>query len=401
MTIEASRDTDKTSIFIAIEQEQVEVDVQREEMEARVRGGRGGRVSNADRQRLIKAHESNEDVVQLARQMGINTDTARSIIRVWMTEGRMNALPCGGQRMQSVKMDADMVQTMLEIVQQQPFTTLENINEELRRRRPEKPQVCAKTIARHLDNQLVTLKIAGKDADVPFRRNTTETKLRRQQYAQWLTGLNVNHKLIYIDETGFNVYQRRSQGRAPVGERVRRNNGVRGRNINVIVAISADFGVIRYSTSQETLNHDRYQDFINELVRTAAPMFAEQDQVHIIHDGARPHLHTIVEAEFAAQFDVQTLPPYSPFLNPVEQAHSCFKAAVGRQLVLPATQEELTDVGNQRQAEGLNLEQWRARILLRLTNEAMTEVTPVKCLNWCNRVHRFIPPSLAGVDIFG
>ena len=46
-------------------------------------GGRGGgRVSNGDRQRLIRAHESNEDVVQLARQMCINIDTARSIIRV-------------------------------------------------------------------------------------------------------------------------------------------------------------------------------------------------------------------------------------------------------------------------------------------------------------------------------
>ena len=176
---------------------------------------------------------------------------------------------------------------------------------------------------------------------------------------------------------------------------------MRGRNINVIVAISADFGVIRSSTLQETLNHERYQEFINELVRTAAPMFADHDQVHIIQDGARPHLHTTVEAEFAAQFDVQTLPPYSPFLNPVEQAHSCFKAAVGRQLVLPAIQEELTDVGNQRQAEGLNLEQWWVRILLRLTNDAMTEVAPVKCLNWCNRVHRYIPPSLAGLDIFG
>ena len=89
-------------------------------------------------------------------------------------------------------------------------------------------------------------------------------------------------------------------------------------------------------------------------------MFAEQDQVHIIQDGARPHLHTTVESEFAAQFDVQTLPPYSPFLNPVEQAHSCLKAAIGRQLVLPAIQDKLIDVGNQRQAEGLTFKQWRA-----------------------------------------
>lgn len=262
-----------------------------------------------------------------------------------------------------------MIDVLLEIVQRLPFTTLTSINDELRRRLPNKPHVTAKTIARHLDLQLITVKIAGKDADVPFRRNTPETKQRRQEYAPWLTDLDVRHKIIYIDESGFNIYQRRTQGR-------------RGRNINVIVALKAELGVIRYSASQDTLNHDRYQAFIDELIVNAAPMFA--DHVHIVD-----------------QFHIHTLPPYSLFLNPVEQANSCYKAAAGRQLVLPAIQEELADVADQRQAAGLTLEQWRSRILLRVTHEAMREVTQAKCANWCNRVNRYIPASMAHQDILG
>lgn len=365
---------------------------------ARVNRGARNRVSNADRQRLVEAHENNEDVMQLADRLHINRDTARSVIRVWMLDARVDRLPLGGRRLGRLKMDQEMVDQMLIICQERPFSTLVTLNEELRRRLPNKPHVCPSTIARYLDQQLITLKLAGKDADVPFQRNTQNAIERRFEHATWLTNLPANHCIIYIDETGFNVFQRRSQGRAPVGEPIRREvNIVRVRNINIIIAINAELGLIYFAASQETLNHQRYQNFINELIRHAAPMFP--DHVHIVHDGARPHLNTIVEEEFANQFDVRVQPPYSPFYNPVEQAHSCIKAAIGRQLVLPRIQEQLLDAENRRQADGLNLQQWKSRILLELTHQAMAEITQQKCVNWCNRVHRYVPRSLARQDI--
>ena len=40
------------------------------------------KVSNTDRQRLVAAYEGGEDFVALADVLGINRDTARSVIRV-------------------------------------------------------------------------------------------------------------------------------------------------------------------------------------------------------------------------------------------------------------------------------------------------------------------------------
>ena len=356
------------------------------------------KVSNTDRQRLVTAYEGGEDFVALADVLGINRDTARSVIRVWREEGRVERLPRGGPRNRRV--DEEMVATILEIAREEPFSTLTAIKEKLQVRLPHKPRVHISTIARHLENMLISLKIAGKDADVPHRRNTPTTKETRHQYAIWLTSLPVNHHVVYIDECGINLFTRRSQGRAPVGQPVRqRIVGARMANINLIMAINSDMGLVLYDLQQRTVNHERYQTFIDNLINNeAAHRF--QGSVHIVHDGARPHLRTSVPEEHSPRFFIHTLPPYSPFLNPVEQAHSCFKAAVGRQLTSAAIQEELLDDA-QRQARGLTQAAWRSTILLRIGNESIQEVTQVKCSHWCRRVDRFVPRSLGRIDIEG
>ena len=68
------------------------------------------------------------------------------------------------------------------------------------------------TIARHLQNQLITTKIAGKDSDERNRPNIIE---RRFQYATWLVNLGqyshlpvpfftgVHRRQVHIDELGF------------------------------------------------------------------------------------------------------------------------------------------------------------------------------------------------------
>lgn len=356
-------------------------------------------VSNEDRQRIVTCFENGDDHLLLADNLGVNRDTARSIIRIWMAEARTERLPQGGAR--HVVVDQEMIDMILQITSEEPFTTLVKLNEKLQNRLPDKPRVHPSTIDRHLQNQLISVKLAGKDADVPMRRNTPETKALRFQYMTWLSNLDVNSQIIYIDECGFNTYTRRNQGRAPVGERVRqRVGGIRGRNINLILAINADVGLVYFELQQQTLNHERYQEFINHLVTVeAAPRFP--DRVHIVQDGARPHLNTVIPEQHRELFDVRTLPPYSPFLNPVEQANSCFKNAISRQLRTRALQDELIDEGNRRLDEGLTQEAWRSRILMRLGREAINEITQAKCSNWCRRVHRFIAPSLAREDIDG
>ena len=174
------------------------------------------RISNEDRRRIVDVHENGGDIIRLADDLGINRDTACSVIRVWMAKARVERLPQGGRR--HVKVDDAMREEILRLARAKPFTTLVEIQDGLLRAFPEK-RIHTSTIARHLTNNLISLKIAGKDADVPWKRNTPEAKESRFQHATWLSTLPINHHIIhmYVDECGFNIYQRRSQGRAPVG----------------------------------------------------------------------------------------------------------------------------------------------------------------------------------------
>ena len=64
----------------------------------RGRGHGRGRISNIDRQRLVDAFEDGDDYHELAALLSIPYQTARSIIRVWLAEGRVQSLPEGGAR---------------------------------------------------------------------------------------------------------------------------------------------------------------------------------------------------------------------------------------------------------------------------------------------------------------
>ena len=146
----------------------------------------------------------------LADQLNIKRETVRSIVRIWMIEGRVNRLQRGGAR--NVKMTEEMQLVMLDIISERPFSTLADINREMRNRLPLAPRVTDTTIARHLEGKLITVKIAGKDSDVPAvvrmgppslllpaDRNKPANIEKRQQYAMFLTNLSVNDHLIYID----------------------------------------------------------------------------------------------------------------------------------------------------------------------------------------------------------
>ena len=130
-----------------------------------------------DRQRLVDCLENGDDYIALAEQLGIHTDTARSVIRVWMEEARVEAKPRGGAL--NKKVDDEMAEEVRRLARENPFTTLVRIQDQLVANLPNKPRIHTSTIARHLHNQLISLKIAGKDADVPHQRNLSINKEKR------------------------------------------------------------------------------------------------------------------------------------------------------------------------------------------------------------------------------
>ena len=93
-----------------------------------------------------------------------------------------------------------------------------------------------------LDGQLITTK---KLEDAPAERNSEGTKAARYEYANWLMQQGVNQNVVFVVEAGYNLYTRRTRGHALRGQRaVRQVAGNRGRNLNIILAISPAAGTV-------------------------------------------------------------------------------------------------------------------------------------------------------------
>lgn len=353
-------------------------------------------VSNQDRNRIIEAFENDAmDYLQVAEALGVKRQTARSIIVVYLEQGRRDAVQRGGYRQS--KVDDDMKDMLQAILDDNPLMTLDQINTELRRRLPNKPNISRTTLARALDGMLITIKLAE---DVPQARNADRVLQERVNYAQWFLREGVVGHCIYIDECGYNIWTRRSYGRAPRGQAVRRVvNNQRGRNCNVTFAISNEVGLVHHSIQLGSTTLATFQQFLNETCAAARQMFPNEDRIFLIYDNARPHINARVGAEFN-NITVRRTPPYSPFLNPVEMCHSAFKAGVKRTLALPNNQARFGDVNAAAEA-GVNMQGWRARLLEEVAAENVDIITQAKCFQWYNHSQTYLPRCIARQQIDG
>ena len=137
-------------------------------------------VSNQDRNRIIDAFENDQDYIKVAETLGVKRQTARSIIIVFLHQGRHDAIPRRGYCPSEV--DDEMRDSLQEILDNNPLLTFDTINTELRRRLLNKPTISRSTLARALDGMLLTLKLAE---DIPEGQNDDRNLQQRVDCAQW------------------------------------------------------------------------------------------------------------------------------------------------------------------------------------------------------------------------
>lgn len=100
---------------------------------------------------------------QFKRSSGSPWHTARCVTRVWINEGRVEAKALRGSRNKGRQRNVggDYADRSWEHFQKNLST---------------KPIIHTSTITCHTDSQLISLKIAGKDSDVPDQRNLPTNK---------------------------------------------------------------------------------------------------------------------------------------------------------------------------------------------------------------------------------
>ncbi len=136
-----------------------------------------------------------------------------------------------------------------------------------------------------------------------------------------IEGRQTPHIFIFVDEAGFNLTKTRCWGRNVIGKRATVDvPGQRGANITICAAISTE-GVLLHKPLIGPYNSEHLLLFLDELYWRVVPG-EERDAVSrnqptfiIVWD------RTVVTEWFAAHPRMMSLflPPYSPFLNPIEE----------------------------------------------------------------------------------
>nr|XP_014267448.3 uncharacterized protein LOC106676077 [Maylandia zebra] len=169
---------------------------------------------------------------------------------------------------------------------------------------------------------------------VPFERNSERVKELRRQYVQRVMELEANqapHEFIYIDEAGFNLAKRRRRGRNVIGKRATVDvPGQRGANITMCAAI-ANAGLLLHKCQVGPYNTERLLAFLNDLHQRLVPEQGQEGEnmrtFVITWDNVAFHHSQAITTWFEVHPRLVSLflPPYSPFLNPIEEFFSAWR----------------------------------------------------------------------------
>ena len=282
-----------------------------------------------------------------------------------------------------MRVDNEMRDCLEEIINENCLLTLAQINHELRRRLPVKPEIHDRTVARTLDGMLFRVKLARP---LPADRNRPDVLNKRVDYATWFMNHAVVRHCVFVDECGYNIWTTRSHGRARLGERAYRGQvcGQRGRNLTVTMAISPINGLVFSSAAVGGMNAARFDNFLAQARTNVGDLYG------LMYDGAPAHRNPAIPAPIT---ELKMLPHYSPFLNIVEQAISCLKAAIKADISRPEIQRRM-DNRDEARARGIPLWEFRTQQLLEALHRKIDTVTAAKCAQWYRFMQTYLPKCL-------
>ncbi|XP_019213444.1 uncharacterized protein LOC102077558 [Oreochromis niloticus] len=241
--------------------------------------------------------------------------------------------------------------------------------------------VSISTIDRVLKKNEIHMKQLYK---VPFERNSDRVKEIRHQYVQRVLELEARetlHTFIYVDEAGFNLAKGRRRGRNRIGQRATTEvHGQRGGKITMCAAIS-DNGVLTHIPLLGPYNTQHLLTFLDTLYRDLVPENArgggQLSKYVVVWDNVRFHHSHQVREWFAAhdRILVEYLPPYSPFLNPIEEFFSAWRWKV------------------------YDRHPHEQMALLAAMDAACDDITAGSCRGWIRHSRRYFPRCIARDNI--
>ena len=132
-----------------------------------------------------------------------------------------------------------------------------------------------------------------------------------------------------------------------------------------------------------------------DLGRPSATSFCSSET--FIYDGAPAHNNPAIPGP---NTELKKLPPYSPFLNIVEQAISSLKAAIKADISRPEIQEQMNNREEARR-QGIALGNYRTQLLQQALQRNIGTITAAKCGQWYRFMQTYLPRCLNNEAIEG
>lgn len=264
----------------------------------------------------IRKYGENFSIKELSEMYAINMKTIASIIRLYKNTGRTNKKETRNRNPN--KLSENVVTKIQSCIDEDATITLKNIQSLLIRK--ENVQISLTSINNAIKSFNYSFKMIK---NIPERRNSEDNIIRRYDYAMQFINLNQN-KVIFLDETGISVSSRCKRGRSVIGTTPIQNvRQLRSINYSICASVT-QHGMFLYEVQKGSYNGARFSMFMEKLFSN---LYAkDMSNMKIIVDNCAIHkTKDIITLVTNNGHELLFLPPYSPFLNPIEEAFSKWK----------------------------------------------------------------------------
>ncbi len=256
----------------------------------------------------------------ISQNLSVDISTVRRTLNLFITTGSVDKRPYPEQQSrQRKKLTDDDHFLLLELVLERPGIYLNELRHELLATTG--TEASTATICRFLHACGFT---RTKIRSVALQRSEEQ----RARYVSEVALYSPN-MFVFVDETGSDRRDAmRKFGYSLRGKRcVATRLLVRGERVSAIAAITLD-GILDYQFVHGTSNGDIFREFIErELLPHLMPFDGKNSNSIVVMDNASIH-HSREVADLISSVGALLiyLPPYSPDLNPIEEAFSSVKA---------------------------------------------------------------------------
>lgn len=333
--------------------------------------------SDNDKERIQTAYSEGRDWKATAEALGVPYKTAYR----WIREDPETERPKrGGSRK---RLSEEQIDQICFFIEEDPSLTLKQIATKVQTEMH--VAVSPSTVHSYLLGRVITLKKAHAE---PIGMNSPENKNARQNFVQRLSTYmrpTEGKSIIWMDETNLNLFTRRTQGRAVVGQRaaVKMPNS-KGPNVHIIGAMTS-FQFFHYTRLRGAFNANKAKDWVLDML-LHLPAGIQPENIVLVLDNAPCHSKIHECTQTHPGLVVLKLAPYSPMLNPIETIWSKVKAYIKERMRVPDV--AAPGVGEQRLVYVENL-----------IDEALLTVTGQNCVHAVQHSTSFFAAALNTEDM--